>query len=585
MNASENNSPAEIPKARTGIEGFDQITRGGVPRGSVTLVTGGAGSGKTVFGLQTLVGGASLFDEPGLFVAFEERPRKILANAASFGWPMTGLEIQDAMPPPDAVAIGDFDLSGTLAILSAKVQAMKARRIVFDSLDVLFHLLPGVQERRREFNRLHSWLLDNELTAVITAKLDWLENPMPFEEPAQYLPFIVDCVVVMKHQFENGFSQRRLRIMKYRGSSFAENETPFIIGPFGLEVATADPPAKTLPVATEKISTGVHALDEMLYGGIFRGSTTMITGNPGTAKTTLSGAFAEAAAKRGEKTVYVAFDESAEEIVRNLTSVNIHLQEHIDNGILRMHTENVAFGGAEEHFQRIKRFVQSQQATCLIIDPFTAFSSTGSLASTQAVASRVVRWVKSQGITLVCTSLPMAGETGFAGTILKITTVADTWIYLSFFDGGERNRGLTILKARGTNHSNQVRELILSSSGLIIAPPYTADGTVLMGTMRWQKERAEDEERDRLAAEFERKDTVVDDEIAELDARMQTLQRSIAEKRLAKSSIAETEQARQRGDGLRRSGMIRLRQSEELGSAEAKDPALNKEKPGQESHP
>jgi circadian clock protein KaiC len=185
----------------------------------------------------------------------------------------------------------------------------------------------------------------------------------------------------------------------------------------------------------------------------------------------------------------------------------------------------------------------------------------------------------------VCTSLPMAGETGFAGTILKITTVADTWIYLSFFDGGERNRGLTILKARGTNHSNQVRELILSSSGLIIAPPYTADGTVLMGTMRWQKERAEDEERDRLAAEFERKDTVVDDEIAELDARMQTLQRSIAEKRLAKSSIAETEQARQRGDGLRRSGMIRLRQSEELGSAEAKDPALNKEKPGQESHP
>ena len=171
----------------------------------------------------------------------------------------------------------------------------------------------------------------------------------------------------------------------------------------------------------------------------------------------------------------------------------------------------------------------------------------------------------------------MAGKTGFAGTILKITTVADTWIYLNFFEGGERNRGLTILKSRGTNHSYQVRELILSSSGLIIALPYTADGTVLMGTMRWQKERAEDEERDRLAAEFERKDTVVDDEIAELDARVQTLQRSIAEKRLAKSSIAETEQARQRGDGLRRSGMIRLRQSEELGSAETKDPALSQQ--------
>jgi circadian clock protein KaiC len=159
----------------------------------------------------------------------------------------------------------------------------------------------------------------------------------------------------------------------------------------------------------------------------------MITGDPGTAKTTLSGAFAEEAARRGEKTVYVAFDESAEEIARNLTSVNIHLQEHIDKGIFRMHSENVAFGGAEEHFQRIKRFVESHQATCLVIDPFTAFSGSGSLASTQAVASRVVRWVKSQGITLVCTSLPMAGETGFSGTILKITTVADTWIYLNFF--------------------------------------------------------------------------------------------------------------------------------------------------------
>jgi circadian clock protein KaiC len=578
MNHSEENTPTGLPKARTGIEGFDQITRGGLPRGSVTLVIGGSGSGKTVFGLQTLVRGATLFDEPGLFVAFEERSRKILANAASFGWPVTGWEILDAMPPPDAVAIGEFDLLGVLAVLSLKVQKMKARRIVFDSLDVLIHLLPSVQERRREINRLHSWLLDNELTAVITAKLDWFENAMPFEDGAlQYLPFIVDCVVVMTHQFENGFSQRRLRIMKYRGSSFSENETPFIIGTSGLEVAQADPPTRSLPIAREKVSTGVHALDEMLYGGILRGSTTMITGNPGTAKTTLSGAFAEAAARRGDRTVYVAFDESAEEIVQNLTSVNIHLQEHIDNGTLRMHSENVAFGGVEEHFQRIKGFVQRQQATCLVIDPFTAFASSGDLASTQAVASRLVRWVKSQGITLVCTSLPMPGETGFAGTILKITTVADTWIYLSFFDGGERNRGLTILKSRGTNHSNQVRELILASSGLSVTPPYTADGTVLMGTMRWQKELAEGTERDRLAAEFKRKDAAIDDEIAEMDARVQALQRSLAEKRLAKSSTSETEKARQRGEGLRQRGMIRLRQSEELGSAEKTSVSLGVE--------
>ena len=232
-----------------------------------------------------------------------------------------------------------------------------------------------------------------------------------------------------------------------------------------------------------------------------------------------------------------------------------------------MHSENVASLGAEEYFQRLKTTVRRHQATCLVVDPFTAFSNAGSLADTQAVATRLVRWIKSQGITLVCTSLPLPGETGFSGTVLKITTVADTWIYLSFSDSGERNRGLTILKARGTNHSNQLRELILSSSGISIAAPYTEGGNVLMGTLRWQKERAAAEERNRLNAEFERQDAAVEDELQELENRVQMLQRAIAEKRLEKSSRAETEQLRQQAEGNRRSGMIRLRQSEELGSS------------------
>ena len=572
MSALHEDPTKEISKAPTGIEGFDYITRGGLPRGSVTLVMGAPGSGKTVFGLQTVVKGASLFGEPGLFVAFEENSRRIVANAATFGWSRNGWEILDVMPSADVVAIGEFDLAGTLAILSAKSQAMKARRIVFDSLDVLFQLLPSAQERRREFSRLHAWLLDQDLTAVITAKLSLYANSETFEsEVLQYLPYVVDCVVLLRNQFETGFSQRRVRIVKYRGSGFSESETPFFIGESGFEVAMSEPPAKIASLPTEKISSGIQALDEMLYGGYLRGTTTMITGNPGTAKTTLSGAFAEACALRGETTVYLAFDESPEEIVRNLTSVNVHLQQHIESGILRMHSENVAFAGAEEHFQRIKKFVQVQQATCLVIDPFTAFSNTGTLASTQAVAARVIRWVKSQGITLVCTSLPMAGETGFAGTILKITTIADTWIYLNFFDGGERNRGLTILKARGTNHSNQVRELLLSSSGISIAAPYTADGTVLMGTMRWQKELAEEQQRDLLEAEFQRKNAANDIEIEELKSRLDSLTRNIAEKQLAKSVTVQAEQARRRNQELRQSQMIRLRQSSEVGSAEVTD--------------
>jgi circadian clock protein KaiC len=381
----------------------------------------------------------------------------------------------------------------------------------------------------------------------------------------QYLPFIVDCVVALTHEVENGFSRRRVRIIKYRGSSFSENETPFTIGPHGIQVATADRTTSALP--TEKITTGVRQLDEMLYGGILRGSAMMITGNPGTAKTTLSAAFAEAAAKRGERTLYVAFDETSEEIVRNLTSVNIHLQEHLDSGILQMHSEYVRSGGAEEHFQNIKALIQHQRAICVVIDPFTAFSSAGSLANSQAVAARLVRWVKSEQITLICTSLPLAGEPEFSGTILKITTVADTWIYLSFSNGGERNRGLTIIKSRGTNHSNQTRELILSSSGLSLAAPYTADGNVLMGTMRWQKERAESEERARLNLEFEHQRAAIDNELEELESRVLTLKRNINAKRLEQSARSGIEQLRHREEESRHFDMIRLRQSDEIGSA------------------
>jgi circadian clock protein KaiC len=287
----------------------------------------------------------------------------------------------------------------------------------------------------------------------------------------------------------------------------------------------------------------------MLYGGFLRGSTTMIAGIPGTAKTTLAGAFVEAAAKRGEHALYTLIKGSCSCIPTMRVSL-----------------------GAEELFHRIKTLVERHQATCLVLDPLTAFSSAGSLSDTQAIAGRLVRWVKSKGITLVCTSLPTSGETGVSGTVLKITTVADTWIYLSFSDSGERNRGLTILKSRGTNHSNQLRELILSTSGISIAAPYTAGGVVLMGTLRWQKERAEAEERERLTSEFERQAAAVDDDLEGLEASVQSLERRIAEKRLAKSLRKSAELLRHQEESVQRSGMIRLRQSGELGSSEETRP-------------
>jgi circadian clock protein KaiC len=588
MNSFDTEPIAEFPKALTGIQGFDQITRGGMPRGKATLVTGGPGAGKTVFGLQTLANGALLFDEPGIFIAFEENSRQIIANAASFGWNLAGLEkvfFLDAMPDPDTIAVGEFDFSGMLALLSAKAAKMQARRIVFDSLDVLLHLLPGPVERRREMNRLHNWLVANEMTAVITAKLDWQRpDAVPWEEGVlQYMPFIVDCVIVLTHQFENSFSQRRLRILKFRGSSFAENECAFIIGPSGLDVAPTDTIVPLSVVQTERVSTGVEPLDKMLGGGFLRGATTIITGECGTAKTTLAGAFCSAAAKRGERTLYIAFDENCEEIARNLRSVSIELESQVKSGLLLMHSGQVGSGNAEEHLLKIRALVQRHQPSCMVIDPFSAFTKTGSELTTQAVAAQLIRWIKSQGITLVCTSLPGGADRGIAASVLKIATAADTWIHLSFFDGGfdggERNRGLTIFKSRGTKHSNQVGELILANSGISIAEPYTAAGTMLMGTMRWQKERADSEERVRLEAQFESNRTAVQDEVTELEAHLGTIQRSIDAKRLVLRSMSGVEAVRIEHEELRHSGIIRLRQAKESGSVEGNRPETVSGKP------
>ena len=239
----------------------------------MTLLTGRSGSGKTIFALQTLVNGARLYDEVGFFIAFEENSRKLFTNAASFGWSLDELNNQklfflDAMPVAGAVTIGEFDLGGMLAILESKVKAAGVRRIVFDSLDVLLHLLPDTQVRQREMQRLHSWLLANELTAIITAKTDWVGNPSSIENgPMQYLPFMVDCVISLTHLIESEFARRRVRIIKYRGTSFSENEVPFTIGYHGLEVAAGELPQKSFPASSERVSTGVLQLDQMLFGG------------------------------------------------------------------------------------------------------------------------------------------------------------------------------------------------------------------------------------------------------------------------------------------------------------------------------
>lgn len=340
-----------LTKLPTGIEGFDAITGGGLPRSRTSLLIGAPGAGKTVFALQTLVNAARQSGEPGIFVAFEEDSHQIIANVASFGWDLSALEaegkifILDASLSSDVVQSGKFELAGMLATLKAKAKAMGAKRIVFDAVDVLLILLNDPVAERREFYRLREWLAQTDLTGILTVRLD-RDNPLTADHFG-FLPSLADCVVVLRQRLIERVSLRELRVVKYRGSRFAENEFPLVIGKHGIEVTGIGLDERDVEIPTDRVSSGVVRLDTMLSGGYYRGSSVLITGSPGTAKSTLSAAFAEAACVRGEKTLYISFDERAKEIVRNLSSVGIRLGPHVESGVLKMCSELSVVGQFE----------------------------------------------------------------------------------------------------------------------------------------------------------------------------------------------------------------------------------------------
>lgn len=540
-------------KAPTGITGFDEITGGGLPRGRTTLLVGGPGSGKTVLALQFLVYGAQDCKEPGIFVAFEETSKRIVANAASFGWKLDELRrkklfFMDAQPMPDLVQSGDFDLGGMLAALEAQIMEMGARRIVFDALNIVLALLPDPAAKRRELYQLHEWLLARELTGVITLQAGGDETSAFNQQPFGFVQFMVDCAVILNHRVVQGVSQRNLRVQKYRGSGFDEDEAPFLIGKSGLDLAVARAPGRAdAEVSKERVSSGVKRLDTMLGGGYYRGACVLITGSPGTAKTTLSGAFAEAACRRGERTLFFSFDSEYTEVIRNLASVGIRLDRYVKNGCLRIIPARTITGSAEVYLGRIKTLAKEHAARCLVIDPVSTWSRSGNDLTAQSVAERLIDWAKAEGITLVCAKMlnDVSSRTE-GGSPLQISTLADTWIHLNYLvQAGERNRGLSIVKSRGAAHSNQVRELILSDSGVTLTDAYTAGGEVLMGTQRWEKESAERVAREAAEVAAKQKRVRLDAEEAELDVRLKALQVELEAKQVEKALLATATKSRE----------------------------------------
>src|ERR1700737_1833152 len=516
---------APVTKMLTGIQGFDEITDGGLPRERTTLVMGGPGCGKTVFALQALVNGARQEHEAGLFVAFEESTNQIIANAATFGWDLPALAkkklfLLDARLSPEIVKAGEFDLIGVLTLLQAKAEEIHAKRIVFDGIDVLLGLLEDPVAERREIYRIRDWLSQMGLTGILTLKA----GPIDIEQRYGFLQFMVDCVVILRHQVVDGSAFRNLRVMKYRGSGFSGDEFPITLTAEGLRLTNRGPTDLQYEVTDERISSGLPRLDNMLGGGYYRGSNVLISGAPGTAKSTLSGLFAAAACQRGERTLYVSFDEGPAQIVRNLRSVGIRLAPHLKSGLLTMYSTRTRGPNVEDQFGELRAKVRGYSPRCLVMDPLSALSTKMAHLASADAAQQFLDFLKKEGVTVVNTSL-MDGLTTDEATATGISTIADTWIHVSYVvQDGERNRALTIVKSRGTGHSNQVRELTLADPGATLPDVCVAQGKVLMGVARfeWEQQEQAKAKRVKVAAELERLQLQLAQ--AEAAARLQVVQ-------------------------------------------------------------
>ena len=469
--SKQNNQLKLLSKAPTGIPGMDDITGGGLPQGRPTLVAGGAGCGKTLFAMEFLVNGATQFDEPGVFVAFEENAEELAQNVASLGFDLKKLGRQKKLlidhvrvERGEIEETGDYDLEGLFIRLGHAIDSIGARRVVLDTIEVLFSALPNQGILRTELQRLFRWLKDKGVTAVITAERgDGSLTRFGLEE------YVADCVIVLDHRVNEQISTRRLRIVKYRGTLHGTNEYPFMIGRRGISVLPITSIGLEHQVSVERVSTGIKELDEMLGGrGFYRGTSILITGTAGTGKTTLASALVDEACRRGERCLYFAFEESTHQIMRNMRSVGIDLAPHVKKGLLHFRVARPSQYGLEMHLVSMYDLIQELKPDIVVMDPITDFSTVGNTAEIKSAVTRIVDFLKSGQITGVFVSV-ISGDQALDQSVVGISSLIDAWISLRNLEhNGERHRGLFILKSRGMAHSNQIRSFQLTSDGIKI---------------------------------------------------------------------------------------------------------------------
>jgi circadian clock protein KaiC len=480
-----------LAKSPTSISGLDEITGGGLPKGRPTLICGGAGCGKTLLGMEFLVRGATIYKEPGVFISFEETEKELTANVASLGFDLDLLVKQKKIwlehiriERSEIEMNGDFDLEALFIRIHLAIETIGAKRVVLDTIETLYSELPNPLVLRAELRRLFQWLKRKGVTTIITAERgDGALTRQGLEE------YVSDCVILLDHRVSDQSSIRRLRIVKYRGSTHGTNEYPFLIDEDGFSVLPVTSLGLNYFSSHERISTGIPRLDTMLSGkGYYRGSTVLVSGTAGTGKTSLAAQFVDAACKRNERILYFTFEESPNQLVRNMRSIGIDLEPWVKKGILQFHATRPTLYGLETHLTTSIKLINSFKPSVVILDPINAFVMGDNQAEVKTMLLRLVDFLKMKRVTAFFTSLTAGGD-NMEITDVYVSSLIDTWLLLRDIEiGGERNRGLYVLKSRGMEHSNQIREFRLTNHGIELVDVYVGAEGVLTGTARLSQE-------------------------------------------------------------------------------------------------
>jgi circadian clock protein KaiC len=550
-----------LPKTPTGIEGLDQITGGGIPKGRPTLICGGPGCGKTLFAMEFLVRGATQYGEPGAFISFEETGDELSTNVRSLGFDVDALIAANKfaidhvrIEPAEIAETGEFDLEGLFLRLGLAIDSIGAKRVVLDTIEALFGGFTNQALLRSELRRLFRFLKDKGVTAVVTGERG--EGSLTRQGLEEY---VSDCVVLLDHRVNDQISTRRLRIVKYRGTTHGTNEYPFIIDEKGMSVLPITSLGLDHEVSGERISSGIARLDTMLGGrGYFRGSSILVSGTAGTGKTSVAAHFAAETCRRGERCLYLAFEESANQLFRNMRSIGIELEPYAKKGLLRMHASRPTLHGLEMHLVQVHKMVSDFDPSVVIIDPISNFVAGGTAHDTQAMLLRLIDFLKGRQITAFFTHLTAGGK-AWESTDVGVSSLIDTWLLLRDIElAGERNRGLYVLKSRGMKHSNQIREFLITSEGIRLEDVYIGPEGVLTGSMRAAQEDREKaaalaraQENERKQRDLARRRAALDAQIAALRAEFQAVEDE------AKIVVEENRASEQQVEASRSAAAIR----------------------------